>query len=61
MCDEAMKADLEHEGQKYGLVLDIGGYSKNVITLAPALTMTKAEIDLAIVLLDQLFTRVSRM
>jgi len=61
MCDEAMKADLEYEGQNYGLVLDIGGYSKNVITLAPALTMTKAEIDLAIILLDQLFTRVSRM
>ena len=60
MCDEGMKADLVVDGKRYGLVLDIGGYYKNVITLAPALTMTKAEIDLALSLLDQLFTRVSR-
>ena len=60
MCDEGMKADLVVDGQKYGLVLDIGGYYKNVITLAPALTMTKAEIDLALSLLDQLFTRVTK-
>ena len=60
MCDEGMKADLVVDGQRYGLVLDIGGYYKNVITLAPALTMTKAEIDLALSLLDQLFTRVTK-
>jgi 4-aminobutyrate aminotransferase/(S)-3-amino-2-methylpropionate transaminase len=60
MVDEAFKADLEHEGRRYGLVLDIGGYYKNVITLAPALTISYAEIDLALVLLDQLFTRVER-
>ncbi|MBD3844442.1 4-aminobutyrate aminotransferase-like enzyme [Bosea sp. OAE752] len=59
MCDEGMKADLEIAGKRYGLVLDIGGYYKNVITLAPALTMSYAEIDLAIALLDQLFTRVA--
>lgn len=59
MCDEGMKADLEVAGRRYGLVLDIGGYYKNVITLAPALTMSYAEIDLAIALLDQLFTRVA--
>ncbi|MBY0612713.1 MAG: aminotransferase class III-fold pyridoxal phosphate-dependent enzyme [Beijerinckiaceae bacterium] len=60
MCDEGMKADLVVDGKRYGLVLDIGGYYKNVITLAPALTMTRQEIDLAITLLDQLFTRVSK-
>jgi len=60
MVDEALKADLEYKGRKYGLVLDIGGYYKNVITFAPSLTITKEEIDLAMVLLDQLFTRVSR-
>ncbi len=59
MCDEAMKADLEVGGRKYGLVLDIGGYYKNVITLAPALTMSYEEIDLALTLLDQLMTRVA--
>ena len=60
MVDEALKGDLEHGGQRYGLVLDIGGYYKNVITLAPALTISYAEINLAVELLDQLFTRVSR-
>jgi len=60
MVDEALKGDLEHDGRRYGLVLDIGGYHKNVITLAPSLTISYVEIDLAIALLDQLLARVSR-
>lgn len=39
-----------------GLVLDIGGYYKNVFTLAPSLEITREEIDLGIELLDRLFT-----
>ncbi len=39
-----------------GLVLDIGGYYKNVFTLAPSLEITKDEIDLGLELLDYLFT-----
>ena len=58
MVDEALKADLEVDGKTYGLVLDIGGYYKNVITLAPALTISQEEMDLALNLLDRLFTRV---
>ena len=60
MVDEAMKADLEVDGKKYGLILDIGGYYKNVVTLAPSLEITYPEMDLAIKLLDQLLTRVTR-
>ena len=60
MVDEALKADLEAGGKRYGLVLDIGGYYKNVITLAPSLEISYEEIDLALVLLDQLFHRVTR-
>jgi 4-aminobutyrate aminotransferase-like enzyme len=60
MVDEAMKGDLDVGGKKYGLVLDVGGYYKNVITLAPALTITREEMDLALTLLDQLLTRVTR-
>ena len=60
MVDEAMKADLEVGGKRYGLVLDIGGYYKNVITLAPSLDISYEEMDLAIQLLDQLFRRVTR-
>jgi 4-aminobutyrate aminotransferase-like enzyme len=60
MVTEAMKADLDIGGKRYGLVLDIGGYYKNVITLAPSLDITYEEIDLAMQLLDQLFQRVTR-
>ncbi|MBS7543932.1 aspartate aminotransferase family protein [Ancylobacter oerskovii] len=59
MVDEALKGDLVHGGERYGLVLDIGGYHKNVITVAPALTISYEEIDLALALLDQLFERVT--
>jgi 4-aminobutyrate aminotransferase-like enzyme len=41
-------------GRTYGCVLDIGGYYKNVITLAPSLHISREEIDLAIKLLDKL-------
>ena len=60
MVDEALKADMEVGGKRYGLVLDIGGYYKNVITLAPSLEISYEDIDLALVLLDQLFHRVTR-
>ena len=60
MVDEGLKGDLEYKGKKYGLVLDIGGYYKNVITFAPSLNISREEIDMAMALLDQLFTRVSK-
>lgn len=60
MCDEAMKGDLIANGKRCGLVLDIGGYHKNVITLAPSLLITREEIDLALNLLGQLFQRCTK-
>ena len=60
MVDEGLKGDLEYQGRKYGLVLDIGGYYKNVITFAPSLEISYDEIDMAMALLDQLFTRVTK-
>ena len=59
LVDEAMKGDLEANGRLYGLVLDIGGYYKNVITLAPSLEIAYDELDLAVDLLDRLFHRVT--
>ena len=56
---ECMKADLKVAGQDYGLVLDIGGYYKNVITFAPSLHISYAEIDLALELLGQALHRVT--
>ncbi|MBB6183937.1 4-aminobutyrate aminotransferase-like enzyme [Oleiagrimonas soli] len=60
MVDIGLAGDLEHNGKKIGLVLDIGGYYKNVITLAPSLHITTEEIDLGIALLDQLLTKAKR-
>ena len=40
-----------------GLVLDVGGWYKNVITFAPSLDISYEEIDLAITLLDQALTK----
>lgn len=54
---EGMKGDIEVNGKKYGLVLDVGGYYKNTFTLAPALTITYEEIDLFIELFEALLKR----
>ncbi len=60
MVDIGLAGDLEHDGKKIGLVLDVGGWYKNVITFAPSLDISHGEIDLAISLLDQLITRAKR-
>ncbi|MBP5126906.1 hypothetical protein HUS96_32985, partial [Pseudomonas protegens] len=57
MVEEGMKGDIEINGQRLGLILDVGGYYKNVITLAPSLEISYAEIDLGIALLDRLLDR----
>ncbi|HEX8888535.1 MAG TPA: aminotransferase class III-fold pyridoxal phosphate-dependent enzyme [Pyrinomonadaceae bacterium] len=57
MFAEGMKGDLDARGVRMGLVLDIGGYYKNVLTLAPCFEMTTDEIDLAVELIEQLIRR----
>jgi 4-aminobutyrate aminotransferase-like enzyme len=57
MAEEGLQGDLDVDGKRYGLVLDIGGYYKNVITIAPSLLISREEIDLAIRLLDALLRR----
>jgi 4-aminobutyrate aminotransferase-like enzyme len=57
MFNEGLKGDLLVGDKKYGLVLDIGGYQKNVITLAPSLLITNEEIDLGIHLFEMLLRR----
>lgn len=54
---EGLKGDLKAGGRPHGLVLDVGGYYKNVFTLSPSFTITRQEMDLAVELLDQLFRR----
>ncbi|MGJ8514979.1 aspartate aminotransferase family protein [Carnimonas bestiolae] len=60
MVDIGLAGDLEYKGQKRGLVLDVGGYYKNVITFAPSLMISREEIDEAMYLLDQLITRAKK-
>ncbi len=55
--EEGLKGDIPARGKKYGLVLDVGGYYKNVFTLAPSFEITEDEIDLGIELLETLFRR----
>ena len=57
MVAEGLKGDLEVGGRTMGLILNVGGYHKNVITLAPSLDITTEEIDLALRLLDALLRR----
>jgi len=37
MVDIGLAGDLLHDGKRMGLVLDVGGWYKNVITFAPSL------------------------
>lgn len=61
LCDfiieEGLKGNLTYKGKKCGLVLNNGGYYKNVITLVPPVNITDSEIDMALELLYQLFRR----
>ena len=53
MFQRGLQGDLRGGGRRMGLILDIGGYFKNVITIAPSLDITQEEIGLACDLLDQ--------
>jgi 4-aminobutyrate aminotransferase / (S)-3-amino-2-methylpropionate transaminase / 5-aminovalerate transaminase len=60
MFQKGLAGDLVVKGKKMGLILDIGGYYKNVVTLAPSLNISKEEMDLAHELLDVLITESKR-
>lgn len=55
-----LAGDLSAGGKKRGLILDIGGYYKNVFTLAPSLYITEEEIDLGIALFEEALIRARR-
>jgi 4-aminobutyrate aminotransferase-like enzyme len=54
---EGLKGDLSYKGKRHGLVLDVGGYYKNIFTIAPSFHVTDEEIQMAYELLDALFRR----
>src|SRR4029077_6043980 len=43
---EGLTGELVKNGKNYGLILDIGGYYKNVFNLSPSFEITQEEIDL---------------
>ena len=58
---QGMQGNLkDKKGRKVGLVLDVGGYYKNVFTIAPAFDITEAEMDLSVDLFDQLIKRCAK-
>ena len=57
LFQEGLKGDIAARGKHYGLVLDVGGYYKNVLTMAPSLEISIEEIDLAMDLLETLLRR----
>jgi 4-aminobutyrate aminotransferase/(S)-3-amino-2-methylpropionate transaminase len=57
MFQEGLKGDLEVNGRRYGLVLDVGGYYKNAFTMAPSLEISFEEIDLSMELIEALLRR----
>ncbi len=60
MFQIGLDGDLSLNDRKIGLILDIGGYYKNVVTLAPSLEITYEEMDLAHDLLDLVITRAKK-
>lgn len=54
---EGYKGNLSYRGEKCGIILNTGSHYKNSLTLVPPITITYEEIDMAIELIDQLFTR----
>ena len=48
-----LSGSLNAGGKKRGLVLDVGGYYKNVFTIAPSFYITEKEIDLGIDLFEE--------
>ncbi|MBF0478039.1 MAG: aminotransferase class III-fold pyridoxal phosphate-dependent enzyme [Candidatus Omnitrophica bacterium] len=53
MMNIGLSGQLTAGGKKRGLILDVGGYYKNIFTLAPSFYIEEREIDLAIELFEE--------
>jgi len=52
-----LSGNLGAGSKKRGLILDIGGYYKNVFTMAPSFYITEKEIDLAVELFEEALSK----
>ncbi|MFZ3062774.1 MAG: aminotransferase class III-fold pyridoxal phosphate-dependent enzyme, partial [Actinomycetota bacterium] len=59
--EEGLKGNLTYQGKEYGLVLDVGGYYKNVFTLAPIFDITKEEMEMGVDLFEQTLQRALKL
>jgi 4-aminobutyrate aminotransferase-like enzyme len=57
MFAQGLRGGIQTSKGKLGLVLDVGGYYKNVFTIAPSFGITEAEMDLAVELFDRLIRK----
>lgn len=57
MMNIGLSGTLTAGGKSKGLILDVGGYYKNVFTIAPSLYITEAEIDTSIALFEEALKR----
>jgi 4-aminobutyrate aminotransferase-like enzyme len=56
IAELGLNGKLSVGGKKRGLILDVGGYYKNVFTIAPSFYITKEEIDLGCDLFEEALT-----
>jgi len=57
MMNIGLSGTLTAGGGSKGLILDVGGYYKNVFTIAPCLNITEREIDTALALFEETLQR----
>lgn len=57
IVDLGLSGDLSVGGKKRGLILDIGGYYKNVFTMAPSFYISEKEIDLGVDLFEEALSK----
>lgn len=57
MFESGLKGDLRQGKERMGLILDVGGYYKNIFTIAPSFYITYPEIDLGIELFEEVLQR----
>lgn len=51
--EAGLSGKLNANGKRKGLILDVGGYYKNVFTIAPSFYISEKEIDLSVELFEQ--------
>ncbi len=60
IVDIGLSGKLSAGGKARGLILDVGGYYKNVFTLAPSFYITEKEIDLGVDLFEEALVKALR-